>query len=146
MEAVAKLRNSGISPRKMRLVADLVRGKKVSYALNLLKFEPKLGASYVEKLLLSAIANWENKNPDLAGEIANLYVTKIFVDGGRVLKRIQPAPQGRAHRIRKRTNHVTLVVDLKEYPEADAMDNVTSDIVEDAINEEKSEDSNENQA
>lgn len=143
MEAVAKLRNTRISPRKMRLVADLVRGKKASYALNLLKFEPKAGAAYIEKLLLSAISNWENKNPELSDYIDSLYITEIFVDGGRVLKRIQPAPQGRAHRIRKRTNHITLVVDLKEYPNNDALDNVAEEIVGEAI--EKTEETNENQ-
>ena len=109
MEAVAKLRNVPTSPRKMRLVADTVRGLNVSQALNSLKFQPKVGAKYIEKLLLSAIANWEQKNEGGAAE--ELYIKTIFVDGGKMLKRIQPAPQGRAHRIRKRSNHVTLVVD-----------------------------------
>lgn len=114
MEAVAKLRNTRIAPRKMRLVVDLIRGKMVGEALNILKFQSKKGAPYIEKLLLSAIANWENKNPDKADQIADLYIKEIFVDGGKIIKRIQPAPQGRAHRINKRTNHVTLVVDLLE--------------------------------
>ncbi len=111
MEAVAKLRNVRTSPRKMRLVADLIRGRKVSEALNILKFEPKSGAESLEKLLFSAIANWQNKNEDVRLEDADLYVKEIFVDGGRILKRLRPAPQGRAHRIRKRSNHVTLVID-----------------------------------
>lgn len=110
MEAVAKLRNVRTSPRKMRLVADLIRGRKVSEALNILKFEPKKGAESLEKLLFSAIANWQSKNEDVRLEEADLYVKEIFVDGGRMLKRLRPAPQGRAHRIRKRSNHVTLVV------------------------------------
>lgn len=110
MEAVAKLRNVRTSPRKMRLVADLIRGRKVSEALNILKFEPKKGAEGLEKLLFSAIANWQNKNEDVRLEEADLYIKEIFVDGGRILKRLRPAPQGRAHRIRKRSNHVTLVV------------------------------------
>jgi large subunit ribosomal protein L22 len=111
MEAVAKLNNVPTSPRKMRLVADLVRGERVNKALNILKFESKIGAAKIEKLLLSAIANWQAKNEDVRLEEADLYVKEIFVDGGRVLKRLRPAPQGRAHRIRKRSNHVTIVVD-----------------------------------
>ncbi len=118
MEAIAKLNNVPTSPRKMRLVADLVRGKKVSQALGLLKFEPNHGAAKVEKLLLSAIANWQAKNPDAKIEDADLYIKTIFVDGGRILKRLRPAPQGRAHRIRKRSNHVTIVVDSKPKVEA----------------------------
>ena len=111
MEAVAKLKNVPTSPRKMRLVADLVRGKKVGQALSILKFTPNHGAIRLEKLLLSAIANWQAKNPDEKLEDAELYIKTIFVDGGRMLKRLRPAPQGRAHRIRKRSNHVTLIVD-----------------------------------
>lgn len=111
MEAVAKLNNSPIAPRKMRLVVDTIRGKKVIDALNLLKFQQKAGAPFIEKLLLSAIANWEAKNPDDAIEDADLFVKEVFVTQGRTLKRFRPAPQGRAHRIRKRSNHVTLVVD-----------------------------------
>lgn len=111
MEATAKLRNVPTPARKMRLVADLVRGKKVSYALNELKFQPKKGAGYLEKLLLSAISNWQQKNEDVDIEDADLYVKTIFVDNGKMLKRLRPAPQGRAHRIRKRSNHVTIVVD-----------------------------------
>ncbi|MDP4680101.1 MAG: 50S ribosomal protein L22 [Cyclobacteriaceae bacterium] len=111
MEAVAKLNNVPTSPRKMRVVADLVRGQRVNNALNVLKFESKHGASRLEKLLLSAISNWQIKNEDQKLEEADLYVKEIFVDSGRMLKRLRPAPQGRAHRIRKRSNHVTLVVD-----------------------------------
>lgn len=110
MEAVAKLKNVPTSPRKMRLVADLVRGQRVNHALNVLKFEAKQGAARLDKLLLSAISNWEAKNEDAKLEEADLYVKEIFVDSARILKRLRPAPQGRAHRIRKRSNHVTLVV------------------------------------
>ena len=111
MEAVAKLNNVPTSPRKMRLVANLIRGEKVNKALNILKFEPKQGAARLEKLLLSAISNWQQKNQDVDLEDADLFVKSIKVDGGRILKRLRPAPQGRAHRIRKRSNHVTLVLD-----------------------------------
>lgn len=107
----AKLTNVPTSPRKMRLVADLIRGVRVNKALNILKYEPKVGAAKLEKLLLSAISNWEAKNTDLKLEEADLFVKDIFVDSGRILKRLKPAPQGRAHRVRKRSNHVTLVVD-----------------------------------
>ncbi len=110
-QARAILRNVRIAPRKMRLVVDLIRGKKVSAALNILKFESKAGAQYIEKLLLSAISNWENKNPDASIEDADLYVKEVYVTQGKTLKRFRPAPQGRAHRIRKRSNHVTLIVD-----------------------------------
>ena len=111
MEAIARLNNVPTSPRKMRLVADLVRGKRVGQALSILKFTPNHGSIKLEKLLLSAVANWQAKNPDAKLEEADLYVKTIFVDAGRTLKRLRPAPQGRAHRIRKRSNHVTLVVD-----------------------------------
>jgi large subunit ribosomal protein L22 len=123
MEAIAKLNNVPTSPRKMRLVADLIRGKKVGYALSILKFTPNHGAIKLEKLLLSAIANWQAKNPDEKLEEADLFVKTIQVDGGRMLKRLRPAPQGRAHRIRKRSNHVTLVVDS-------IASEVTADVVE----------------
>ncbi len=111
MEAVAKLNNVPTSPRKMRMVADLIRGERVNKALNILKFEPKEGAARLEKLLLSAISNWQQKNEDIDLEDADLYIKEIRVDGGRILKRLRPAPQGRAHRIRKRSNHVTLILD-----------------------------------
>ena len=116
MEAVAKLRNVPTSPRKMRLVADLVRGQKVTRALGLLKFEANSGAARIEKLLLSALANWQHHNEDERIEDANLYIKTIFVDEGRQLKRLRPAPQGRGHRIRKRSNHVTLIIDTKVEP------------------------------
>lgn len=117
MEAVAKLRNVPTSPRKMRLVADLVRGKQVNSALGLLKFEANQGAERIEKLLLSALSNWQAKNEDLRVEDSNLYIKQIFVDEGKMLKRLRPAPQGRGHRIRKRSNHVTLIIDSKSEEE-----------------------------
>ncbi|KAB2870900.1 MAG: 50S ribosomal protein L22 [Bacteroidales bacterium] len=110
-KAIAILRNCPSSPRKMRLVVDLVRGKDVNSALNILKFNGKDAAEDVHKLLLSAIANWKAKNENTRIEDANLFVKEIFVDQGRTLKRIRTAPQGRAHRIRKRSNHVTVIVD-----------------------------------
>ena len=111
MQSVAKLKNSPHSPRKMRLLADLVRGKKVGDAINILKYHPKsLYAKQMEKLIVSAISNWENTHEHDASD-SHLFVKEIFVDGGKMLKRIQPAPQGRAHRIRKRSNHITVVVD-----------------------------------
>ena len=108
--AFAKLNNCPTSPRKMRLVADLVRGKSVNDALNILKFSTKEASGRVEKLLLSAIANWQAKNEDADVESANLFISEIKVDRGSMLKRLRPAPQGRAHRIRKRSNHVTLIL------------------------------------
>ncbi len=111
MEAVAKLKNVPTSPRKMRVVADLIRGERVNKALSILRFEPKVGAGKLEKLLLSAISNWQQANEDAKIEEADLYIKSIAVDSGRMLKRLRPAPQGRAHRIRKRSNHVTVVID-----------------------------------
>ncbi|MGY3792612.1 50S ribosomal protein L22 [uncultured Aquimarina sp.] len=111
--AFAKLNNCPTSPRKMRLVADLVRGEKVERALHILRFSQKEAARRLEKLLLSAIANWQAKNEDASIEDADLFVKEIRVDGGSMLKRLRPAPQGRAHRIRKRSNHVTIVVAAK---------------------------------
>jgi len=108
--AFAKLNNCPTSPRKMRLVADLVRGEKVERALQVLKFSSKDASRKLEKLLLSAIANWQAKNEDASIEDAELFVKEIRVDGGSMLKRLRPAPQGRAHRIRKRSNHVTIVL------------------------------------
>ncbi len=108
--AFAKLNNCPTSPRKMRLVADLVRGEKIERALHILRFNPKEASRRLEKLLLSAIANWQAKNEDASIEDAELIVKEIRVDGGSMLKRLRPAPQGRAHRIRKRSNHVTIVV------------------------------------
>jgi large subunit ribosomal protein L22 len=108
--AFAKLNNCPTSPRKMRLVADLVRGQKVERALNILRFSSKEASRNLEKLLLSAINNWEQKNADGSVADAGLFVKEIRVDGGMMLKRLRPAPQGRAHRIRKRSNHVTIVL------------------------------------
>ncbi|MEO6832274.1 MAG: 50S ribosomal protein L22 [Chitinophagaceae bacterium] len=113
MEAIAQLRNQPTSPRKMRLLADLIRGKKVEEALNILKFSTKHPSVPLEKLLLSAIANWGIKNEGEDVTAANLVVKTIMVDGGRTLKRMNPAPQGRAYRLRKRSNHVTVVVDSR---------------------------------
>ncbi|HCY00131.1 MAG TPA: 50S ribosomal protein L22 [Bacteroidales bacterium] len=110
-KAYAILRNCPTSPRKMRLVVDLVRGKQVNTALDILKYTPNDGAIRVHKLLLSALSNWQAKNEGVRIEDANLFVKEIFVDEGRMLKRIRTAPQGRAHRIRKRSNHVTVVLD-----------------------------------
>lgn len=112
--ARALLRNSTIAPRKMRLVADLVRGMAVDKALNVLKFTPKAGAEPVRKLLVSAIANWEAKNEGTRVDDGKLFIKEAYVNEGRTLKRFQPAPQGRAHRIRKRSSHVTLILDTKE--------------------------------
>ncbi|MCB9245720.1 MAG: 50S ribosomal protein L22 [Flavobacteriales bacterium] len=115
MEARAILRNCPMSPRKMRLVADQIRGAKVGDALNMLRFNQKpMYAKYMEKLLISAIANYKQAT-DGTGNEEDLVVFTVTVDGGRMLKRITPAPQGRAHRVRKRSNHITLVVsDLQE--------------------------------
>lgn len=109
----ASLRNVPTSPRKMRLVADMVRGMEVNRALGVLKFSSKEASARVEKLLRSAIANWEQKNERQA-EDGELFITRIFVDGGATLKRLRPAPQGRGYRIRKRSNHVTIFVDTKQ--------------------------------
>ena len=109
----AKLNGCPTSPRKMRLVADLVRGVEVEKALAILKFSPKEAARNLEKLTLSAIANWQAKNEDANIEDAGLFVKEIYVDSATMLKRLRPAPQGRAHRIRKRSNHVTLVLGAK---------------------------------
>jgi len=113
MEAVARLRNYPTSPRKMRLLADMIRGLEVEQALNSLKFSTKHPSVPLEKLLLSAVANWRVKNEGVDIADASLFVKTIFVDGGRVLKRMRPAPQGRAYRVRKRSNHITLVVDSR---------------------------------
>lgn len=111
MEAVAKLNNYPTSPRKMRLLADLIRGMEVEKALGILQFNPKHPATPLFKLLKSAINNWEQKNSGEKVEDAGLIVKTIMVDGGRVIKRMRPAPQGRGYRIRKRSNHVTIIVD-----------------------------------
>jgi large subunit ribosomal protein L22 len=111
MEARAILRNVPTSPRKMRLVAYMIRGQKVSKALALLKFQPRASSPVLHKVLLSAVANWQQLNEDAKLEDADLVVKTVFIDGGRMLKRLRPAPQGRAHRIRKRSNHITIVID-----------------------------------
>ena len=107
---MAKLNNCPTSPRKMRLVVDQVRGKDVNKALSILKFSQKQASLRLEKLLLSAINNWQQKNPDSNVENEQLYIKEIKVDGAGMLKRLRPAPQGRAHRIRKRSNHVTMIL------------------------------------
>ena len=116
--AFAKLNNCPTSPRKMRLVADLVRGQEVEKALAILKLSQKEASGRLEKLLLSAIANWQAKNEEADLEDAGLFIKEIRVDGGSMLKRLRPAPQGRAHRIRKRSNHVTLVLGAKNNTES----------------------------
>jgi large subunit ribosomal protein L22 len=126
MEAVAKLRNYPTSPRKMRLLADLIRGKKVDKVLGILEHNPKHPAVPLRKLVLSAISNWKAKNDN--GDIHELVIKTIMVDGGRTLKRMRPAPQGRGYRVRKRSNHVTLIVD---YPPV-----ITEDFIKDVISEE----------
>ncbi len=114
MEAVAKIKNCPMSPRKMRIVVDNIRGEKVDKALNILRFTKNEAAEWLEKLLLSAIANWEYKLDGVeSADDYSLYIKEIFVDGGTMLRRFRPAPQGRAQRIRKRRNHVTLVVENK---------------------------------
>jgi large subunit ribosomal protein L22 len=113
MEAVAKLRNNPTSPRKMRLLADEIRGMQVEKALALLEHHPQHSATPLHKLLWSAVKNWEQKNEGQSAADAGLIVKTVFVDGGRTLKRMRPAPQGRGYRIRKRSNHVTIFVDAQ---------------------------------
>ena len=127
---IARLRNVPTSPRKMRLVADLVRGMDVEQALGVLQYTPKEPAKKLYKLLRSAIANWEVKNEGARIEGNQLYIKEIRVDSGRMLKRIQPAPQGRAHRIRKRSNHVTLIL-------GNRVENVVAENVETETTESK---------
>jgi large subunit ribosomal protein L22 len=111
VRALAVLNNCPSSPRKMRLVVDMIRGEEVNRALDILKFSTKEASRKVEKLLLSAISNWQKKNEDVRIEKSNLFVKEVFVDGGRMMKRLRPAPQGRGYRVRKRSNHVTIVLD-----------------------------------
>ena len=113
MEAVAKLNNYPTGPRKMRLLADVIRGMEVEKALAILEHHPQHNATPLAKLLKSAISNWEQKNNGASAADSSLIVKTVFVDGGRVLKRMRPAPQGRGYRVRKRSNHVTLIVDSK---------------------------------
>jgi large subunit ribosomal protein L22 len=138
MEAVAKLRKCPMSARKMRLVVDNIRGEEVDKALNILRFTRKEAATWVEKTLVSAIANWEVKAGGAEADEHGLYVKEIFVDAGPQLKRFRPAPFGRAHRIRKHTNHLTIVVensialeeDDEEYDEYEDEDTIVDDIEE----------------
>jgi len=116
--AFAKLNNCPTSPRKMRLVADLIRGEKVEKALNILRFSQKEASIRLEKLVLSAVSNWQAKNEEADVEAAALFIKEIRVDSGTMLKRLRPAPQGRAHRIRKRSNHVTVVLGTKNNTES----------------------------
>ena len=116
MEAVAKLRNYPTSPRKMRLLADEIRGLNVEKAIAFLEFHPQHSSTPLRKLVLSAISNWKQKNEN--GDEGGLIVKTIFVDGARTLKRMRPAPQGRGYRVRKRSNHVTVIVDTKVIAEA----------------------------
>jgi large subunit ribosomal protein L22 len=118
--AFAKLNNCPTSPRKMRLIADLIRGKRVELALHILKYNAKQPSERLRKLLLSAIANWQAKNEGMRIEDSDLIVKEVFVDSGRQLKRLLTAPQGRAHRIRKRSNHVTILLDSRNTPEVEA--------------------------
>lgn len=113
MEAVAKLRNYPTSPRKMRLLADVIRGMDVEKALAILEHHPQHSSTPLYKLLRSAVSNWEQKNEGKSAADGGLLVKTVFVDGARVLKRMLPAPQGRAYRVRKRSNHVTVIVDQK---------------------------------
>lgn len=113
MEAIAKLNNYPTGPRKMRLLTDVIRGMEVEKALAILEFHPQHNATPLAKLLKSAISNWEQKNEGNSAADSSLIVKTVFVDGGRVLKRMRPAPQGRGYRVRKRSNHVTIIVDSK---------------------------------
>lgn len=128
MEAVAKLKNYPTSPRKMRLLADLIRGKQVEKALAILEFNPKHPAVPLRKLVLSAINNWKQKNE--GQDESMLLVKTIFVDGARMVKRMRPAPQGRGYRVRKRSNHVTLIVDVKETKMGTLSEAVTNEVNE----------------
>jgi len=122
MEAIAKLKNYPTSPRKMRLLADLIRGKKVDRVLAILEHSPKHPAVPLRKLVLSAINNWKQKNE--AGDETGLVVKTIFVDGARTLKRMRPAPQGRGYRVRKRSNHVTVIVDYPVFDEEELIEEI----------------------
>ena len=127
MEAVAKLKNCPMSARKMRLVVDNIRGKKIDDALNILKFTKKEAATWLEKLIISAISNWEYKNGmTLSADDYDLFIKTAFVDEGTMLKRFRPAPHGRAHRIRKRTNHITIIVANRVPLESDLVENTSA--------------------
>lgn len=137
MEAVAKLKNYPTSPRKMRLLADLIRGHRVERALAILEHNPKHPAVPLRKLVLSAINNWKQKNE--SGDESELVVKTIYVDGARTLKRMRPAPQGRGYRVRKRSNHVTLVVDIKEYLEPEELEEEIEEQLEELVEESEQE-------
>jgi large subunit ribosomal protein L22 len=132
MEAVAKLKNVPLSARKMRYVVDSIRGKSVDDALNILKYSKREASEFVEKLLLSAIANWENKL-DMAynADDYNLIIKSVFVDEAGMLKRFRPAPHGRAHRIRKRSNHVTMFVENKTALENEGVEEIIEEKTQD---------------
>lgn len=128
MEAIARLNNCPTSPRKMRLLADLIRGQRVERALGILKFNTKAdNAKRLEKLVLSAVSNWQQKNEGVRVEESALFIKEIRVDGAPMMKRLRPAPQGRGYRVRKRSNHVTLVVDSKNQQEVKTTDNTTQE-------------------
>src|SRR5712671_1603770 len=131
MEAVAKLRNYPTSPRKMRLLADLIRGHKVERVLAILEHHPKHPAVPLRKLVLSAINNWKQKNE--TGDESELIIKTIYVDGARTLKRMRPAPQGRGYRVRKRSNHVTLVVDVKAHLEQEELEEEIEEQLEELV-------------
>jgi large subunit ribosomal protein L22 len=114
---LAALNNNPTSPRKMRLVADMIRGMEVKRALDVLRYSPKEASRKLEKLLMSAISNWQAKNDGIRIEDSHLYVKQVFVDSARILKRLRPAPQGRGHRIKKRSNHVTIYLDSRKQVE-----------------------------
>lgn len=114
---LASLNNNPTSPRKMRLVADMIRGMEVKQALDVLRYNPKEASRKMEKLLMSAISNWQAKNDGVRIEDSHLYVKQVFVDSARILKRLRPAPQGRGHRIKKRSNHVTIYLDSRKQVE-----------------------------
>ena len=130
--AVARWNDIPTSPRKMRIVADTIRGKSVEQALNLLKFNPKHAARKLEKVLLSAMYNWTAKNEGHRAEDSDLFVKTVFIDEGRTLKRFQPAPQGRAYRIRKRSNHITMIVDSRTVKAAPVVEEATEAAAESA--------------
>ncbi len=128
MEAVAKLKNCPMSERKMRLVVQNIRGKNVDHALDILRFTNKEASTWAEKVLVSAIANWEYKNGmSVSADDHDLYVKTALVDKGYMLKRFRPAPHGRAHRIRKRTNHITIIVENRKPTSLDSADNNSSE-------------------
>jgi large subunit ribosomal protein L22 len=132
---LARLNDVPTSPRKMRLVADLVRGKRVNEALAILKFQAKIGATKIESLLLTSIADWSAKHSDVNIEDADLFIKDIFIDGGRMLKRMRPAPQGRGYRVRKRSNHISLV--LGSLADVNALRTATVTKAEETPKEEK---------